>query len=88
MLRPQFVIVESDGVWKVRYDGMLYGPYQTERAAVHAAIEAAEQAPKTGHEPRVVVLSRRTGQLQVEWTCGDPYPPDVEFPRATSHLLA
>ena len=77
MLRPQFVIVESDGVWKVRHDGTLYGSYETERAAVHAAIEAAERAPKAGHEPRVVVHSKRTGQLQVEWTFGDPYPPDI-----------
>jgi len=83
MLRPQFVIVETDGVWKVRHDGRLYGPFQTERAAIHAAIEAAERAPKAGHEPRVVVRSRLTGQLQVEWTYGDPYPRDMELPRAS-----
>jgi hypothetical protein len=85
MLRPQFVIVESDGVWKVKHDGMLYGPYETERSAVHAAIEAAERAPKVGHEPRVMVHSVLTGHLQVEWTYGDPYPLDMQRPRAAQH---
>jgi hypothetical protein len=78
MLRPQFVVFEADGVWKIRYDAKLFGPFFTERAAVHAAIEKAEQAPKSGHEPRVVVESKLTGKMQVEWTHGDPYPSDMQ----------
>lgn len=79
MLRTQYVVVEHDGLWKIRFEGRHFGPYPNERAAVYAAIEAAERAPKSGYEPRVMLQSRRSGELYVEWTRGDPYP--VEMPR-------
>jgi hypothetical protein len=50
---------------------------------VHAAIEAAERAPKSGYEPRIMVQSRLTGQLYVEWTYGDPHPADMPARTAT-----
>jgi hypothetical protein len=80
MLRTQYVVVEHDGVWKIRFEGRHFGPYPNERAAVHAAIEAAERAPKSGYEPRVMTQSPRTGELLVEWTRGEPHP--VDMPRA------
>ena len=83
MLRAQYVVVEHDGLWKIRFEGRHFGPYPNERAAVHAAIEAAERAPKSGYEPRVMVQSRLTGQLQVEWTGGDPHPTDMPRRSAT-----
>ena len=79
MLRTQYVVVEHDGTWKIRFDGRHFGPYPNERAAVHAAIEAAERAPKAGYEPRVMTQSLRTGELIVEWTRGEPHP--VDMPR-------
>src|SRR5262245_52282354 len=82
MLRTQYVVVEQDGLWKIRFEGRHFGPYPNERAAVHAAIEAAERAPKSGFEPRVLVESRLTRQVQVEWTRGEAYPPDM--PRRTA----
>ena len=77
MLRAQYIVLEQDGVWKIRFDGRHFGPYPSERAAVHAAIEASERAPKSGYEPRVMVQSRLTGQLYVEWTYGEPHPADM-----------
>ena len=77
MLRMQYIVLEQDAVWKIRFEGRHFGPYPNERAAVHAAIEAAERAPKSGYEPRVMVQSRQTGQLHVEWTCGEAHPADM-----------
>ena len=77
MLRTQYIVLEHDGAWKIRFEGRHFGPYANERAAVHAAIEAAERAPKSGYEARVMVQSGLTGQVHVEWTYGDPHPADM-----------
>lgn len=82
MLRPQFVVLESDGVWKIRHDGVNYGPYRTQRTAILAAIDAADRSPKSGYAPRVMVKSRLNGHLYAEWTTDDPYPLDLEAFRA------
>ena len=76
MLRPQFVVLESDGLWKIRHDGVSYGPYPTQRAAILAAIDAADRTPKSAYEPRVLVQSSLRGKVSVEWTCGEPFPVD------------
>ena len=81
MLRPTFVVFASDGAWKIRHDGRHYGPYPTERSAILAAIDAADRFPNFGHEARVMTQSRLNGQLYVEWTVGDPLPPDFEVYR-------
>jgi hypothetical protein len=77
MLRTQYIVVEHDGAWKIRFEGRHFGPYANERTAVHVAIAAAERAPNSGSEPRVMVQSSLTGQLRVEWTYGDPHPADM-----------
>lgn len=82
MLRPQFVVLESDGLRKIRHDGVNYGPYRTQRAAILAAIDAADRTPKSAYEPRVMVQSRLRGEVYVEWTCGEPYPADFVYYRA------
>ena len=82
MLRPQFVVLESDGLWKIRHDGVSYGPYGTQRAAILAAIDAADRTTKSAFEPRVMVQYRLRGKLYVEWTRGDPYPAELVYHRA------
>jgi hypothetical protein len=77
MLRTQYIVLEHDGAWKIRFEGRHFGPYANERAAVHAAIEAAERAPKASYDSRVMVQSSLSGQLHVEWTYGDPHPADM-----------
>ena len=82
MLRAQFVVLESDGVWKIRRDGATYGPYMNQRAAILAAIDAADRTPASNYEPRVVLQSRLRGSPNVEWTRGDPPPADLAYFRA------
>lgn len=77
MLRAQYIVLEHDGAWKIRFEGRHFGPYANERAAVHAAIQAAERGPKSGYGPQVMVQSNLTGQIQVEWTYGDAHPVDM-----------
>ena len=77
MLRTQYIVLEHDGAWKIRFEGQHFGPYPSERTAVFAAIEAAERAPKSSYEARVMVQSRLTGQLTVVWTYGDTHPVDM-----------
>ena len=85
MLRPQFIVVFLDNEWKVRHDGRHYGPYATERRAIFAAIEATQRAGGHGHEPRVLVEGPTTKKLYLEWTYGDPPPPDLEAFKANAH---
>ena len=87
MLRPQFIVVLQDNEWKIRHDGRHYGPYTTERGAILAAIEAAQRAAGHGHEPRVLVEGPTTKKLYVEWTYGDPLPPDLEAFKAGAHTV-
>jgi hypothetical protein len=80
MLRTQFVVLEHEGVWKIKFEGRHYGPYGTRRDALRAAIDAAHDAAVRrgvgGYSPRVMVETRN--QLQTEWTAGqDPYPPHL-----------
>ena len=82
MLRPQFVVHESDGLWKIRLDGRNYGPYGTQRVAILAAIDAADRTLKSAYEARVMVQYRLGGKLYEEWTCVEPYPADLEYFRA------
>ena len=78
MLRPQFVVLESDHGWRISHDGRHYGPYPNQRSAILAAIDAADRSPSTGFLPRVLTQSRSLGKVQIEWTQGDPYPVDLE----------
>ena len=83
MLRPQFVVLESDGLWKIRHDGVNYGPYRSQRAAILAAIDAADRTPKSAYKARVMVQSGLRGKVYVEWTRGEPYPADLAEVRRT-----
>ena len=87
MLRPQYIVLQLHSEWRIRHDGKHYGPYDTEREAVFAAIEAADKAGSHGHEARVLVQSGFTGHLQVEWTRGDPYPHDMQLRNAVAGKL-
>ena len=60
------------GQWAVKSNGMHYGPYATQREAIHAAIDAAFEAGEKGLNGQVLLED----QFRVEWTYGkDPYPP-------------
>ena len=71
-----YYYVLIDGTqWKVRHNQKDY-PCQTKFQALRAAITAAHQSGKDGHEAQVFAQSR-DGKWRAAWTYGyDPFPPE------------
>jgi hypothetical protein len=73
MAHTQYVVVRDQGQWKISLDGARYGPYATQRDAIRAAVDAANEAGRRGLNGQVLLLD----QFRTEWTYGkDPYPPN------------
>lgn len=73
--RAEYFVVLQNGVWKIKHDGVNYGPYGTQRAAIRVAIGAAHRAGGGGFAAQVLVQGQNQ-QFRTEWTYGhDPYPP-------------
>jgi hypothetical protein len=69
----QYIVVRDQGQWKVSLDGARYGPYATQKDAIRAAVDAANEAGRRGLNGQVLLLA----QFRTEWTYGkDPYPPN------------
>jgi hypothetical protein len=69
----RYIVVRDQGQWKISLDGARYGPYATQRDAIRAAVDAANQAGRRGLNGQVLLLD----QFRTEWTYGkDPYPPN------------
>jgi hypothetical protein len=74
MARAQYFVLSDQGRWKVRHSDKDY-PYETQKAAMRAAVDAAQKSGKTGHDAQVLIQGQN-GQWRAEWTYGnDPYPP-------------
>lgn len=72
MSRVRYYVVRHDGQWKISFNGEHYGPYQSQRAAIRTAVDAAHKA--TGDAQ--VLVQGADNQFRTEWTYGrDPYPP-------------
>jgi hypothetical protein len=68
----QYNVVRNQGQWKIALEGVHYGPYATQRDAVRAAVDAANEAGRRGLNGQVLLQD----QFRTEWTYGkDPYPP-------------
>ena len=75
MARTQYIVVFVGGEWKIRHEGKYYGPYDTQREAIRASVEAAQESGKNGHDAQVLIQGENN-QFRTEWTYGhDPYPP-------------
>ena len=75
MARQTYYVVLHQGHWKIEYNGQHYGPYDTQRAAIRAAVDAAHADGQQGHDAEVRVQGENN-QFRTEWTYGDdPYPP-------------
>lgn len=73
MAHTQYIVVRDQGQWKISLNGAHYGPYATQRDAVRAAVDAAQEAGRKGLNGQVLLLD----QFRTEWTYGrDPYPPN------------
>ncbi|WP_081991283.1 DUF2188 domain-containing protein [Inquilinus limosus] len=75
MARHQYFVVHHQGEWKISYEQKHYGPYPTQKDAIRAAVDAAHETGKNGHDAQVLVQGTNN-QFRTEWTYGhDPYPP-------------
>lgn len=75
MALAKYVVVLHEGQWKISFDGKHYGPYGTQKAAIRAAVDAAQDSGKKGNNAQVLIQGTNN-QFRTEWTYGkDPYPP-------------
>jgi uncharacterized protein DUF2188 len=72
MSRTRYYVVLHEGRWKIKLNDTHYGPYDTQAAAIRAAVDAAH---KNRGDSQVLVQGQNN-QFRTEWTYGhDPYPP-------------
>jgi hypothetical protein len=75
MARAQYFVVLHAGEWKISFEKKHFGPYDSQKTAIRAAIDAAHGSGKNGHDAQVLVQGQNN-QFRTEWTYGhDPYPP-------------
>jgi len=75
MARVHYYVVLHEGQWKVKLNEKHYGPYDTQRAAIKVAVDAAHSTGQKGGDAQVLVQGENH-QFRTEWTYGhDPYPP-------------
>jgi hypothetical protein len=75
MARVRYYVVLHQSQWKIEHEGKHYGPYQTQKQAIRAAVDTAHKAGQQGHDAQVLVQGANN-QFRTEWTYGhDPYPP-------------
>jgi hypothetical protein len=73
--RAAYYVVLHQGQWKINFNDQHHGPYQTQAAAIRAAVDAAHKSGQNGHDAQVLIQGR-DNQFRTEWTYGrDPYPP-------------
>ena len=74
MPRAHYYVLIDGLRWKIRHNDKEYH-FDTHAIAMKAAVEAAHQAGRDGHDAQVL-FQGRDRQWQTEWTYGnDPYPP-------------
>jgi hypothetical protein len=61
--------------WEIGFDLVSVGPFDSEAAAIQAAIKAAFNAGKQTSEGSEVLVQQADGTLRVVWTFGNDPPP-------------
>jgi len=75
MARTQYFVTNRNNQWMIVLNGEDFGPYETQRGAIHAAVEAAHRCGQKGIDAQVLVQGTDS-KFRTEWTYGnDPYPP-------------
>ena len=67
MAPEQYLILLHNDEWKIKFNGRLYGPYESRDAALEAAIEVAEAMGDIGIGAQVAVLETETN-VRTAWT--------------------
>jgi hypothetical protein len=55
MSKTKYFVLFHEERWKIRLDGVLYGPYSSQQSAIRAAVGAARKTDEEGAEALVVV---------------------------------
>jgi len=66
MMVPTYAIVFQDGYWRIRYDGLDVGQYETPEAAAEAALSVARSRFRPS--PKTQIITGSNGDM----TVGDP----------------
>ncbi|HYD70865.1 hypothetical protein [Azospirillum sp.] len=76
MAHAHYLVAEKATGWFITMEESSYGPFPGGRnGALIAAVQAAQQAGKDGHDAHVR-LRAADGTVNTAWTFGsDPYPP-------------
>jgi hypothetical protein len=72
MAAEQYFILQDNNEWKISFNDKLYGPYDTERDAIEAAIDAAYAMGEIGIDAEVLVRDANQ-ELRTAWTYGHDY---------------
>lgn len=75
MPQSDFHVVRKGLDWAVSLHGVFLAAFETQRAALNRAIDAAHQVGMKGHEAKVLLLDGHAGP-ETRWIFGrHPYPP-------------
>ena len=58
MAHTPYVVFRDQGQWKVKSNGVHYGPYPTQRDAIRAAVDAAHEAGRKGFNGQVLLQDK------------------------------
>ena len=72
MAAEQYFIVLDNNEWKISFKDKHYGPYDTQQAAVEAAINAAFAMDEIGIEAQVLVQDADK-KLRTAWSSGQNF---------------
>jgi hypothetical protein len=72
MAAEQYIILLHNDEWKISFKDKLYGPFDSERDAVEAAIDAAYAMGEIGIDAQVIVQDPEL-KLRTEWEYGQNF---------------
>ncbi|HUQ35594.1 MAG TPA: DUF2188 domain-containing protein [Aestuariivirga sp.] len=72
MAAEQYFILQDNNEWKIRFNDMKYGPYDTQQDAIEAAIDAAYAMGEIGIDVAVMVEDTDK-KLRTRWSYADDY---------------
>ncbi|MEP7173338.1 MAG: DUF2188 domain-containing protein [Aestuariivirga sp.] len=67
MAHEQYLVLSHNDEWKIRFNGRLYGPYESRDAALETAIEVAHAMGEIGIDAQVAVQDT-DANVRTAWT--------------------